>query len=83
MSYTNAADFITLTTEEVFTCKMPADESIVEVKLHDGSTRLAWYSCNITEAGDCDFVPIEEGEDEPDLERESIADQVVAWRPRG
>jgi hypothetical protein len=24
---------------------------------------------------------IEPGEDEPDLDRESIADQVIAWRP--
>ena len=60
----------------------PPDETIVEVKLRDGSTRLAWYSCNIMDAGDYDFIPVEEGEDEPDINRDSIADQVVEWRPR-
>jgi hypothetical protein len=75
-------DFIEITTEvaqEVITSKMPADETIVEVRLSDGSVCLAWFSCNIMEAGDYDFLPIKDGE--PDMEAESIADKVVAWRP--
>lgn len=75
-------DWTTITTdEERITCPMPADESVVEVTLEDGTIRRAWYACNIMDAGDFDFVPIEEGEDEPDLDRDSIADRVVAWRP--
>jgi hypothetical protein len=51
-------DFINLTDDgEHFTCPLPPDETIVEVRLLDGTTRLAWYSCNIMEAGDYDFVP--------------------------
>lgn len=59
--------------------RMPADESVVEVKLHDGTIQRAWFGCNIMDAGDYDFVPVD-GNDEPDLERDSIADKVVAWR---
>lgn len=74
-------DFIPITTEvvtEVITSKMPPDETIVEVRLSDGSECLAWYSCNIMEAGDYDFLPVKDGE--PDMDAESIADRVVAWR---
>jgi len=74
--------FIVLTDDgEHLTCKMPADETIVEVQLKDFTIRKAWYACNIMEKGDYDFVPIEDGEDEPEIDRESIADQVIAWRP--
>lgn len=76
--------FIEITTEivqERITSPMPTDETIVEVRLADGTVRRAWFSTNIMEAGDYDFLPIEDGEDEPDIERDSIADQVVAWRP--
>lgn len=78
------SDFIEITTDsahEYITSPMPPDETIVEVKLFDGTTRLAWFSKNIMDAGDFDFLPVEEGEDEPDIERESIAEQVKAWRP--
>lgn len=77
-------DFIDMTDDgERFTCKMPPDETIVEVRLHNGTIRRAWYSCNIIEAGDYDFIPVEPGEDEPDFERHSIADQVAAWKHLG
>jgi hypothetical protein len=68
---------------EFVTSSLPAAETIVEVKLRDGSIRLAWFDCHIMESGDLgdyDFIPIEPGEDEPDIERDSISDQVVAWR---
>lgn len=75
-------DFITIANDgEHITSKMPADETIVEVQLKDGSTCPAWYSCNIQEAGDWDFLPVEPGTDEPDMMEDSLADQVVAWRP--
>lgn len=57
----------------------PRDESIVEVKLRDGTERLAWFSKNISEPGDWDFVPVEPGQDEPG-DAESIGHDVVAWR---
>lgn len=63
------------------TSPMPADETIVEVRLKDGTICPAWYSQNIQEAGDWDFVSIEPGTDEPDLMADSIAGDVVAWRP--
>lgn len=76
-------DWTTITEDgERITCAMPADETIVEVKLQDGTTCPAWYSQNIMEAGDWDFVPVEPGTDEPDLMADSIASGVVAWRPR-
>lgn len=65
---------------EHFTCPTPADETIVDVCLNDGSVCLSWYSCNIQEAGDYDFLPVKDGE--PEMEAESIADKVVAWRKR-
>lgn len=72
----------TITTDEDrITSPMPADEAVVEVKLKDGTTCPAWYSQNIMEAGDWDFMPVEPGTDEPDLMANSIADDVVAWRP--
>ncbi|GEM_PF-5602854 len=58
---------------------MPADESVVEVRLDDGSIQRAWFGCNIMDAGDYDFVPVNDA-DEPDMERASIADRVTAWR---
>lgn len=74
--------FIELTDDgEHYTCPLPPDETIVEVRLIDGTVRHAWYSCNIMEPGDCDFLPVEIGEVEPDLNRESILDQISAWRP--
>jgi len=74
-------DFITITDNgERITAPMPADETIVEVKLKDGTICSAWYSQNIQEAGDWDFLPLEPGTDEPDLMADSIAGDVVAWR---
>ena len=75
------ADFIEIVHDgEHITSKMPPDETVVEVKLKDGTICPAWYSCNIMDAGDWDFVPIEPGTDEPDLMADSLADKVVAWR---
>lgn len=72
-------NFIEITEDgDRITSPMPPDETIVEVRLKDGATCLAWYSCNIMDAGDWDFLPIKEGE--PDMDAESIADQVAAWR---
>lgn len=74
------SDFITITDDgERITSRMPPDETVVDVRLQDGSTTRAWYSCNIMDAGDWDFVPVG-ADDEPDMEADSIADQVVAWR---
>lgn len=78
------ADFTEITvdpTSDYITSPMPADESVVEVRLRDGTTRRAWFGCNIMDAGDFDFVPVDEGDDEPGAETDSIADQVAAWRP--
>lgn len=73
--------FIVLTDDgEHLTCKMPGDETVVEVKLKDGTVCPAWYSQGIQETGDWDFVPIEPGTDEPDLMADSLADRIVAWR---
>ena len=66
--------------DDEMTCPLPADETVVEVMLNDGSICRAWYSCNIMEAGDWDFLPVGD-EDEPDDEADSIADKIVAWRP--
>jgi hypothetical protein len=59
------------------TCPMPPDETIVEVMLEDGTICPAWYGCNIMDAGDWDFMPVN-SDDEPD--DDSIADKVIAWR---
>ncbi len=74
-------DFITVTNDgEHITSRMPPDETVVLVMLIDGTVRRAWYSCNLMEAGDWDFVPVLD-DDEPDMEADSLADQVTAWRP--
>jgi hypothetical protein len=74
-------DFITITDDGVrITAPMPADETVVEVKLRDGTVCPAWYSQNIQEPGDWDFVAVEPGTDEPDLMADSIAADVIAWR---
>lgn len=76
-------DFITITDDgERMTCKMPPAETIVDVLLADGRIIPAWYDSNIMDAGDWDFVPVEDGQDEPDINADSIADQVIAWRKR-
>lgn len=75
-------DFITITDDgEHITSTMPPDETVVEVRLKDGTICPAWYSKDIQEAGDWDFLPVEPGTDEPDMMEDSIADKVVAWRP--
>lgn len=74
-------DFIELTDDgERMTCRMPPDETLVEVRLKDGSIREAFYSCNISEPGDFDFMPVDE-DGEPLIEGDSIIDKVEAWRP--
>lgn len=65
--------------DDKMTCPLPADETVVEVMKQDGSVRRAWYSCNLMEAGDWDFLPVT-GDDEPDMDAESIAADVIAWR---
>jgi hypothetical protein len=71
--------FITITNDGRFiTSPMPPDETIVEVRLEDGSVSPAWYSCNITEAGDWDFLPVRNND--ADSDADSIADKVIAWR---
>lgn len=73
-------DFIPITDDGTnITSRMPADESVVEVKLDDGTTARAWYGCNIMDAGDWDFVPLAPDETEPG-DQDSIAERVVAWR---
>lgn len=62
------------------TSQMPADETVVEALLDDGSLVRAWYSSNISEPGDWDFVPVEDGSDEPG-DAKSIAARMKAWRP--
>lgn len=64
---------------DVMTCPMPSDETVVEVMLKDGTVCRAWYSCNLMEIGDWDFVPVTD-DDEPDDDADSIASEVVAWR---
>jgi hypothetical protein len=67
-------DFIMITENgEQITSQMPPDETEVEVLPKDGSTRLAYYACNISESGDYDFMP------DDDLST-SIADDVVGWK---
>jgi len=76
------SDFISITNDgEHITSRIPPDETVIEVQLKDGSVQRAWYSSSGQEAGDWDFVPIEPGTDEPDLMADSLADQVIAWRP--
>lgn len=65
--------------DERMTCPMPTDETVVEVMLQDGGVYHAWYSCNLMEAGDWDFVPVD-ADDEPDLDAESLGGRVIAWR---
>lgn len=74
-------DFITITEDaERITSKMPAAETVVEVKLRDGTITRAWFDSNIMENGDWDFVPVKP-DGEPDIENDSMADKVLAWRP--
>ena len=69
-------DFITLTEDgEIFTCKMPADESVVEVRLKDGSICRAFFSFD--DEG-CDFAPV--GDDDEPTDGNSLLEQVEAWR---
>lgn len=80
ISTAHADDFIVLTDDgEHMTCPMPPSETVVDVRLRNGKIAQAFYDCNIMEAGDFDFVPV--GSDgEPDIDADSIADQVIAWR---
>jgi len=66
--------------DDKMTCPMPADETVVEVMLRDGTVCRAWHSCNIMDAGDWDFLPVKD-DGEPDDEADSIASAIVAWRP--
>ncbi len=73
--------FIEITDDGDFiTSKMPHTETVVEVRLRDGNIMRAWYDAGIQEAGDFDFIPVGFN-NEPNLEADSIADKVVAWRP--
>jgi hypothetical protein len=76
---THEQDWIEIVEDgDYITSKMPADETIVEVMLDDGSITRSWYATNISEPGDYDFSPV--GEDGGPTD-ESIADRVKAWRP--
>ncbi|MBZ9807644.1 hypothetical protein [Mesorhizobium sp. ESP-6-2] len=78
----NAEAFIELSDDgERMTCKMPADETVVEVRLVDGSVQLAYYSANNMEPGDWDFIAVD-ADGEPTLEAPSLIDRVAAWRPQ-
>ena len=73
--------FITITDNgEYVTSALPEMYEVVEVRLKSGIVRLAQFDFHIMEAGDWDVLPVELGHDSPDMEAESIADQVVAWR---
>lgn len=73
-------EFIALTDDgERMTCRMPADETLVEVRLKGGATTLAYYSCNIMESGDYDFMPVDQ-DGEP-TDGDSLISDVEAWRP--
>lgn len=77
-----SADFNEITlddTGEFYTNAFPADETVVEVRLDDGTVHLAWFACNIMEPGDHDWLPIDAA-GEPDMEAESILNRVFAWR---
>lgn len=65
--------------DEQMTCRMPADETVVEVMLNDGTVCRSWFGSNIMEAGDWDFLPVHD-DDEPDDKADSLAGRVVAWR---
>lgn len=74
-------DFIPITFEgDHVTSKMPAAETVVEVMLTYGEKQLAWFDADIMEKGDWDFLPV--GPDnEPIIEADSLAEQIVSWRP--
>ncbi len=57
---------------------MPPDETVVQVILEDGSEHRAFYSCNIMEAGDWEFVPVDENDEPTD---EAFWPEVSAWKP--
>ena len=79
VAYAGDDGFIRLTNDgEFMTCKLPASETIVEVKLLDGSIARAMFDCPIMEPGDWDFATAT-ADDE--LGDDSLADQVIAWRP--
>ncbi len=70
--------FILLTDDgEAMTCPLPPAETLVEVKLRDGSVTRSWFDCHIMDAGDWDFASVTLDGEYGD---ESIADQVIAWR---
>lgn len=70
----------TMITEEgdFITSPMPADETIVEVVLKDGTTHRALFSKNLMEAGDWDFSPVDQDDEATD---ENFPSEVVGWRP--
>ena len=71
--------FIALTDDgEFMTCPLPQIETIVEVKLRDGSIVRSMFDSHIMEAGDWDFATVTADDEYGD---ESLADKVVAWRP--
>ena len=78
-AYAGQDGFIPLTHDgEFMTCKLPAAETIVEVRLEDGSIIRSMFDCHIMEAGDWDFATVTDDDEYGD---ESLADRVIAWRP--
>jgi hypothetical protein len=59
-------------------CRMPADDSIVEVLMPTGEVIRGRYSCNIMEPGDWDILPVDDG-DEAIIDAESLS-SALAWR---
>jgi hypothetical protein len=77
----SADKFIEITDNgEIVTSPMPADETVVEVRLTDGTVTRAWFSKDIMDVGDWDFVAVAPGQDEPSENADSIANYVAAWR---
>lgn len=74
--------FIALSDDgERMTCPMPPGETVVDVRLRDGTITQAFFDRDIMDAGDFDFMPVKP-DGEPDIEADSIADNVIAWRHR-
>jgi hypothetical protein len=59
------------------TSPMPANETVVIVRLRDGTEQRAFYSQSIGDPGDWDFMPVNEHDEPTD---ETLAADVIGWR---
>lgn len=75
-------DFILLThdEEDKMTCPMPEDCSIVEVLFKDGSIDRAYFEKNIMEAGDWDFIEVDNNDEPLIIDGFSYSDTIKGWR---